>query len=72
MKNMKMIRALIVKNAYHMHVFLFIPHWKCLIHVWFIDNSKSNLELVNKIVCFYKAAKKESEDKLQDGANQKP
>lgn len=38
----------------------------------FIDDSKSNRELVNKIVRFYKAAKKESEDRLQDGANQKP
>ena len=38
----------------------------------FMDDSKSNRELVNKIVHFYKAAKKESEDRLQDGANQKP
>ncbi|XP_057535568.1 midasin isoform X3 [Amaranthus tricolor] len=29
-------------------------------------------DLVSKIVCFYKDAKKESEEKLQDGANQKP
>lgn len=27
---------------------------------------------VNKIVCFYKESKKESEERLQDGANQKP
>ncbi|KAL4625562.1 hypothetical protein ACB092_05G035400 [Castanea dentata] len=38
----------------------------------FMDDSKSNRELVHKIVRFYKAAKKESEDRLQDGANQKP
>ncbi|XP_010261987.1 PREDICTED: midasin isoform X2 [Nelumbo nucifera] len=38
----------------------------------FMDYSSPNRELVNKIVCFYKAAKKESEERLQDGANQKP
>lgn len=31
-----------------------------------------NQQLVNKIVSFYKEAKKESEDRLLDGANQKP
>ncbi|XP_059279886.1 midasin isoform X2 [Lycium ferocissimum] len=38
----------------------------------FIDSDHSNRELVSKIVQFYKAAKKQSDDKLQDGANQKP
>ncbi|XP_049392138.1 midasin isoform X1 [Solanum stenotomum] len=38
----------------------------------FIDEDHSNRELVSKIVQFYKAAKKQSDDKLQDGANQKP
>jgi len=38
----------------------------------FMNDSKSSRELVNKIVRFYKAAKKDSEEKLQDGANQKP
>ncbi|KAL8100236.1 hypothetical protein AgCh_032471 [Apium graveolens] len=38
----------------------------------FIDDSHSNRELVNKMVQFYKAAKRESEERLQDGANQKP
>ncbi|KAK2975328.1 hypothetical protein RJ640_013841 [Escallonia rubra] len=38
----------------------------------FMDDSRSNQELVSNIVRFYKLAKKESEDKLQDGANQKP
>ncbi|KAJ4717838.1 Midasin [Melia azedarach] len=38
----------------------------------FLGESRSNRELVEKIRCFYKAAKKESEEKLQDGANQKP
>ncbi|XP_057977825.1 midasin isoform X2 [Malania oleifera] len=38
----------------------------------FMDDNNSNIELVNKIMHFYKAAKKGSEEKLQDGANQKP
>lgn len=38
----------------------------------FIDEDHSNSELVSKIVQFYKAAQKQSDDKLQDGANQKP
>ncbi len=38
----------------------------------FMDDSKSSRELVNKIVRFYKKAKKESEERLQDGARQKP
>ncbi|KAK4348719.1 hypothetical protein RND71_031474 [Anisodus tanguticus] len=38
----------------------------------FIDEDHSNRELVSKIVQFYKAAKKQCDDKLQDGANQKP
>ncbi|KAJ4957407.1 hypothetical protein NE237_024518 [Protea cynaroides] len=38
----------------------------------FMDEHRPNRELVNKIVQFYKAAKKESEERLQDGANQKP
>ncbi|XP_050383797.1 midasin isoform X3 [Argentina anserina] len=33
---------------------------------------KPKEDLVKKIVCFYKTAKKLSEEKLQDGANQKP
>ncbi|KAK9282633.1 hypothetical protein L1049_010852 [Liquidambar formosana] len=38
----------------------------------FMDDSHSNRELVSKMVRFYKEAKKESEERLQDGANQKP
>ncbi|CAL5443785.1 unnamed protein product [Camellia sinensis] len=38
----------------------------------FVDDGHSNIELVKKIVHFYKAAKKKSEERLQDGANQKP
>ncbi|PHT84114.1 hypothetical protein T459_12557 [Capsicum annuum] len=38
----------------------------------FIKEDHSNRELVSKIVQFYKTAKKQSDDKLQDGANQKP
>ncbi|GMH22037.1 hypothetical protein Nepgr_023880 [Nepenthes gracilis] len=38
----------------------------------FIDDNCLNKDLVSKIVCFYKAAKKESDETLQDGANQKP
>ncbi|KAL6993116.1 hypothetical protein U1Q18_011234 [Sarracenia purpurea var. burkii] len=38
----------------------------------FMDDDQSDVELVKKIVHFYKAAKKESEERLQDGANQKP
>nr|XP_017246046.1 PREDICTED: midasin isoform X2 [Daucus carota subsp. sativus] len=38
----------------------------------FVDDSHSNRELVNKMVQFYKAAKRQSEERLQDGANQKP
>lgn len=38
----------------------------------FMDDEHSDVDLVNRIVQFYKAAKKESEEKLQDGANQKP
>lgn len=38
----------------------------------FLGESRSNREMVEKIRCFYKAAKKESEEMLQDGANQKP
>ncbi|XP_059643593.1 midasin [Cornus florida] len=37
-----------------------------------LDGSHLNSELVDKVVRFYKAAKKESEERLQDGANQKP
>ena len=54
------------------NLFLHISKQIKTIENQFIDDSKSNLELVNKIVRFYKAAKKESEDRLQDGANQKP
>ncbi|XP_038899709.1 midasin isoform X2 [Benincasa hispida] len=38
----------------------------------FMDDSQANRELVNRIVYFYKAVKKGSEERLQDGANQKP
>ncbi|KAL5579519.1 hypothetical protein UlMin_011961 [Ulmus minor] len=38
----------------------------------FMGERKSSPELVNKIVRFYKAAKRDSEERLQDGANQKP
>ncbi|XAR49907.1 hypothetical protein NMG60_11004090 [Bertholletia excelsa] len=38
----------------------------------FMGDDLSKVELVKKIVHFYKAAKKESEERLQDGANQKP
>ncbi|KAG7014001.1 Midasin [Cucurbita argyrosperma subsp. argyrosperma] len=38
----------------------------------FMDDCQANRELVNRIVCFYKAVKKGSEERLQDGANQKP
>ncbi|KAL0319420.1 UNVERIFIED_CONTAM: Midasin [Sesamum angustifolium] len=37
----------------------------------FIDDDRSYMKLIHKIVQFYKAAK-ESEERLQDGANQKP
>ncbi|KAK1575506.1 hypothetical protein Q3G72_006073 [Acer saccharum] len=36
------------------------------------ESKRSDRELVERIRTFYKAAKKESEEKLQDGANQKP
>ncbi|KAL5755634.1 hypothetical protein ACOSQ2_020380 [Xanthoceras sorbifolium] len=36
------------------------------------ESKRSDRELVERIRSFYKAAKKESEEKLQDGANQKP
>ncbi|XP_058222016.1 midasin-like isoform X2 [Rhododendron vialii] len=38
----------------------------------FMDDGHSDVETVKQIVRFYKAAKKESEERLQDGANQKP
>ncbi|ONI15461.1 hypothetical protein PRUPE_3G044200 [Prunus persica] len=38
----------------------------------FLGDRKSDLQLVYNIVSFYKIAKKLSEEKLQDGANQKP
>ncbi|KAJ7963223.1 Midasin [Quillaja saponaria] len=38
----------------------------------FINGGHLDCELVNKIACFYKAAKKESDERLEDGANQKP
>lgn len=38
----------------------------------FINNGHKDPQLVNNIVYFYKASKKESEERLQDGANQKP
>lgn len=37
-----------------------------------ISSGYMDQKLVNKIVSFYKEAKKESEERLQDGANQKP
>lgn len=38
----------------------------------FLEDGPSKREMVDKIVRFYKAAKKELEERLQDGANQKP
>ncbi|WVZ26656.1 hypothetical protein V8G54_005200 [Vigna mungo] len=38
----------------------------------FISSGYMDQQLVNKIVSFYKEAKLESEERLQDGANQKP
>ncbi|KAJ0981578.1 hypothetical protein J5N97_009833 [Dioscorea zingiberensis] len=38
----------------------------------YIGDSKSGGELPKRIVTFYKAAKRESEERLQDSANQKP
>ncbi|XVE88663.1 hypothetical protein DITRI_Ditri19aG0087500 [Diplodiscus trichospermus] len=38
----------------------------------FLGDSRSSSELVGKIRCFYKTAKKDSDERLQDGANQKP
>lgn len=38
----------------------------------FVDQNHASQELVNRIMSFYKDAKKESEERLQDGANQKP
>ncbi|VFQ98584.1 unnamed protein product [Cuscuta campestris] len=38
----------------------------------FIDEEHSDTEIVSKIVQFYKAVKNEAEERLQDGANQKP
>ncbi|KAJ1401026.1 Sigma-54 interaction domain, ATP-binding site 1 [Sesbania bispinosa] len=38
----------------------------------FINKGHVDRQLVNKILCFYKESKKESEERLQDGANQKP
>lgn len=38
----------------------------------FMDDNHSSRELTSNIVLFYKAAKRESEERLQDGANQKP
>lgn len=38
----------------------------------FINSGHVDQQLVNKIVRFYKESKKESEERLQDGANQKP
>ncbi|GAA0141094.1 hypothetical protein LIER_02318 [Lithospermum erythrorhizon] len=41
------------------------------IHQFMGDNC-SNLELVSKVMHFYKAARKQAEERLQDGANMKP
>ena len=38
----------------------------------FLGDNRTERDLVDKIVRFYKVAKKESEERLQDGANQKP
>ncbi|KAI5016290.1 hypothetical protein ZWY2020_006141 [Hordeum vulgare] len=38
----------------------------------YLDGLHTAKGVIDSIVCFYKAAKKESEEKLQDGANQKP
>ncbi|KAF3328833.1 midasin [Carex littledalei] len=38
----------------------------------YLDETPAGTEYTEKIIQFYKAAKKESEDRLQDGARQKP
>lgn len=38
----------------------------------FMDETRSKEDMVKRIVCFYRAAKRDSEERLQDGANQKP
>lgn len=38
----------------------------------FLGDSGSSSDLVERIRCLYKVAKKDSEERLQDGANQKP
>ncbi|KAM3401970.1 hypothetical protein ACQJBY_006116 [Aegilops geniculata] len=38
----------------------------------YLDGLHTAKGVIDSIVCFYKVAKKESEEKLQDGANQKP
>jgi midasin len=38
----------------------------------YLDETSAGTEYTEKIIRFYKAAKKESEDRLQDGARQKP
>lgn len=38
----------------------------------FLGDGKSDPGLVSRIVSFYKAAKRDAEERLQDGANQKP
>ncbi|XP_022715201.1 midasin isoform X4 [Durio zibethinus] len=38
----------------------------------FLGDSVSSSELVKRIRCFYKIAKEDSDERLQDGANQKP
>ncbi|KQJ96949.1 midasin [Brachypodium distachyon] len=44
----------------------------CLFVSKYLDGLHAAKGVIDSIVCFYKAAKKESEEKLQDGANQKP
>ncbi|KAK4741715.1 hypothetical protein SAY87_025303 [Trapa incisa] len=44
----------------------------CLFVSRFIDETRLKEDIVKRIVCFYRAAKRESEERLQDGANQKP
>lgn len=58
-------------TAYFVHDVLDRDDLKLFINK-FMEESISNIELEKKIIDFYEAAKKNSEERLQDGANQKP
>ncbi|KAJ6370382.1 hypothetical protein OIU76_028623 [Salix suchowensis] len=58
-------------TAYFVHDVLDRDDLKLFINK-FMEESISNIELEKKIIDFYEAAKKKSEERLQDGANQKP